>query len=52
MNCLDAETGELVPRGVGSGLLEARHCFSSWPHRMHMQLLGSKKKETEAPGRK
>lgn len=44
MNCLDAETGELVPRGVGSGLLEAfGHCFSSWPHRMHMQLLGSKK---------
>ena len=25
VNCLDAETGELVPRGVGSGLLEA------WP---------------------
>lgn len=24
VNCLDAETGELVPRGVGSGLLEAR----------------------------
>ena len=33
VNCLDAETGELVLRGVGSGLLEARppvQQSSSW----------------------
>lgn len=46
---LDAEYGQVLPREVGSGLLEAWPPFQRQPKRVHAQLLGSEEEGNEGP---